>query len=83
MTTYPDKRRGLVYKIIGFLGEDETWEYYHGRVRKPVARDVILHLLKTGNGRRFDVTASKGVVVVVQKSQKIPREQAVPWVQKE
>lgn len=51
--TYPDRSRGLPYKVIGFMDSDDTYETYHARASGSVKRDVILHLLRNGNGRRF------------------------------
>ena len=77
--TYPDHRRGITYRIIGFIGEDSTYESYHGRCRKPVSRDVILHLLKNGNGRRFNVKNCGAVVVNPTVSASTRETQVLPW----
>ena len=79
--TYTDRRRGLVYRIIGFLSDDGIYESYHGRSTKPVRRDCVLHLLRTGNGRRYpNVKQVNGVSVIAQSNAKSRIEQVTPWV---
>lgn len=79
MINYKDARRGITYKIIGIIEEDEIYEVYHGKSSAPIRRDVILHLLKNGSERRFPVKQVKGVEIKPQKALKTNIDQVVPW----
>lgn len=77
--TYTSRTQGIIYRIMGYLGEDDKHEIYHGKSSNP-QRHIILHLLKTGNGRRYP-KAKLITEVVIQPPKSVGRydEQVVPW----
>lgn len=78
--TYTCHTQGISYRIIGYLGEDDRYEVYHGKSTSP-QRHIILHLLKTGNGRIYP-KAEHVEKVIVQPSTSVGRsheDQVVPW----
>ena len=78
--TYPDRSRGLMYHIVGFMVEDGTYETYHARAKGTVKRDVILHLLRNGNDRRFPKAKLETDVIVTAQKPSATREKAIlPW----
>ena len=78
---YTDLRRGLSYRIIGFIGEDDMYETYHGRSSGHIKRDTVLHLLKNGNGRRYpSVKQVCGVTAKAQRPTKTRDDVILLWV---
>lgn len=54
MNIYHHPSLGITYTVIGLLSEDSRYEVYHAHAKK-IGRDIVIHLLKTGNGRIYDV----------------------------
>ncbi|RJQ39449.1 MAG: hypothetical protein C4555_03285 [Dehalococcoidia bacterium] len=79
MNIYHNHTYNLDFKIIGLLDEDESYEVYHARA-KGIPRDIIIHLLKTGNGKRYDVPKIDEVKVKVPTPVGTRDEQITPWI---
>lgn len=77
MTTYTN--HWLRLKIVGFIEEDGCYEVYHAQNKNP-KRDIILHLLKNGTERRFNVKPAKQFKVEAQGPSATREKAVTPWV---
>lgn len=69
----------LRLKVIGFIEDDGCYEIYHARNKTP-KRDIILHLLKGPNGRRFpNAKPAKEFKVEAQGPSATRERQILPW----
>ena len=80
LPTYKDAIRGITYRIVGFLGENKDYESYHGKSFSPKGRDIIIHVLRNGDSKRYDVKPIAEAIIAIPKSLASGREQVNPWV---
>lgn len=76
---YYNPRTGLSYKIVGLIDEDDIYEVYQLKAKHN--HNLILHVLKNGNGRRFDVKELSEPVSQDVEGKTATRAKAVlPWI---